>query len=136
MKYLLDTNTCIRHLNQRSEAITRRLIDTPEAEIGVCSVVVAELYFGAMKSQNPARTLLSQQAFIVRFTSLPFDDTSAMTYAQVRATLERNGTPISANDLMIASIALANDLTLVTHNTREFSRVADLRLEDWELDHH
>lgn len=134
MKILLDTNTCIRHLNQRSEAITRRLHSTPDSDIAVCSVVKAELYFGAMKSQDPPATLLKQQAFVERFVSLPFDDAAALVYGRLRAELERAGTPISANDLLIASIALANRLTLITHNTREFGRIPDLHIADWEAD--
>ncbi len=73
-----------------------------------------------------------QQEFLSRFTSLPFDDRAAMTYAEIRAELEGKGIPIGANDLMIAAIALANETILVSHNTREFGRVAGLTLEDWE----
>ncbi len=134
MKYLLDTNTCIRHLNQRSNTITQRLRQTSEDDIVLCSVVKAELFFGAMKSQNPEKTLLKQRAFGERFESLPFDDSCAVIYGRIRADLQRAGTPIGANDLMIASIALANDLTLITHNTREFVRVTNLRIEDWEVE--
>lgn len=68
------------------------------------------------------------------FVSLPFDDQSAVIYGQIRPQLAAPGTPIDPNDLLIASIALANNLILVTHNTREFSRVEGLRLEDWEIE--
>jgi len=132
MTYLLDTNTCIRHLNQRSQVITERLLAIPEAEIALCSVVKAELYFGATKSNNPEQTMLKQPAFAERFVSLSFDDASAIVYARIRADLERAGAPIGANDLMIASIVVANDLTLVTNNLREFSRIAGLKVESWE----
>lgn len=132
MIYLLDTNTCIRHLNRRSPTITQRLADTPEAEIALCAVVKAELYFGAMKSNTPEQTILKQRLFAERFASLPFDDEAANVYARVRAYLEQAGTPIGANDLMIASIALVHDLTLVTNNLKEFSRVAGLKAESWE----
>jgi tRNA(fMet)-specific endonuclease VapC len=71
----------------------------------MCSVVKAELYFGAMKSQEPQKTLYKQQAFAERFKSLPFDDAAASEYARIRAQLEREGTPIGANDLLIAAIA-------------------------------
>lgn len=134
MKYLLDTNTCIRHLNQRSTAISVRLQQTPETDIALCAIVKAELFFGAVKSQQPDQTLLKQRAFVERFHSLPFDDSCALIYGHIRANLQRAGTPIGANDLMIASIALANDLTLITHNTREFGRVTNLRIEDWEVE--
>jgi tRNA(fMet)-specific endonuclease VapC len=132
MKYLLDTNTCIRHLNQRSATITAHLWAVDEADIVVCSVVKGELYLGAMKSQTPETTLQKQQAFVERFFSLPFDDIAALHYARIRAELEIAGTIIGSNDLMIAAIALANDLILVTHNIREFSRVSGLQIEDWE----
>ncbi|MBC7813991.1 MAG: type II toxin-antitoxin system VapC family toxin [Burkholderiales bacterium] len=134
MKYLLDTNTCIRHLNQRSAAITQRLGAISEAEIVLCSVVKAELYTGAMKSQTPEQTFAKQRAFTERYASLPFDDDAALVYGRIRAMLEKAGTPIGPNDLMIAAIALANDLILVTSNTREFSRIAELQLEDWQVD--
>ena len=75
-----------------------------------------------------------QRAFVERFVSLPFDDRAAEFYAETRAALEHRGTPIGANDLMIAAIALANGLVLVTHNVAEFSRVSKLRIEDWEPD--
>ena len=87
-----------------------------------------------MKSQDPPGTLLKQQAFVERFVSLPFDDAAALMYGRLRAELERAGTPIGANDLLIASIALANGLTLITHNTREFGRVPGLQIADWEAD--
>jgi len=134
MTYLLDTNTCVRYLNKRSLAVINRLRNTPESEITLCSVVKAELYFGAMKSQNPEATIQGQRVFVERFTSLAFDDVAANYYAQIRADLTKKGTPIGGNDLMIAAIALANGLILVTHNTREFGRVTHLEIEDWETD--
>jgi tRNA(fMet)-specific endonuclease VapC len=134
MKYLLDTNTCIRYLNQRAPNVVARLHAVDESDVVLCSVVRAELYFGALKSQSPDNTITRQRTFIERFVSLPFDDAAAEFYARIRATLERGGTPIGANDLMIAAIALAHDLILVTHNTREFSRVPELRIEDWEAE--
>ena len=78
------------------------------------------------------KVLQRLQAFLGAFQSLPFDDAAAEAYGRLRAELARRGTPIGPNDLMIAAIALVHDLTLVTHNTAEFSRVSDLRFEDWE----
>ena len=101
--------------------------------MAVCSVVKAELFYGAMKSNNPIRTLEQQQQFLARFISLSFGDEAAIVLGEVRAVLASAGTPIGPYDLQIAAIALANDLTLVTHNTREFSRVNGLRLEDWQV---
>jgi tRNA(fMet)-specific endonuclease VapC len=133
MKYLLDTNTVIRHLNQRSEAITAHLRATDEADVALCSVVKAEMYYGSMHSQRPEENLQIQRQFFSRFVSLPFDDSAAEHYGAVRAHLAEQGTPIGPNDLMLAAIALANDLILVTHNIREFNRVPNLKFEDWEI---
>ena len=132
MTYLLDTNTCIRYLNGQSASVLRRLQSLPLTEVAVCSVVKAELYYGAMKSDNPNQTLAKQRMFLDAFASLPFDDRAAELYGRIRADLSRKGTPIGPYDLMIAAIALAHDAILVTHNVREFGRVEGLRFEDWE----
>lgn len=133
MIYLLDSNVCIQYLNGRSEAIRERIQQTDANDIAVCSIVKAELFYGAQRSQHPERTLARQQQFLRLFLSLAFDDEAAMAYGRIRATLADQGTPIGSNDVQIAAIALVNGLTLVTHNTDEFSRVSGLRLEDWEL---
>lgn len=133
MKYLLDTNTCIRYLNGRSPQVRAKLLATPFQDIVVCSIVKAELAFGSMRSQNPTQSLAKQQNFLVHFVSLPFDDFVVPFYAQIRADLTNRGTPIGPNDTMIAAIAVAYNLILVTHNTIEFSRIQGLQLEDWEL---
>jgi tRNA(fMet)-specific endonuclease VapC len=131
--YLLDTNVCVRYLNGRSVAIRERLEATDADDIVVCSVVKAELFYGANRSNNPERTLANQQQFLNLFVSLPFDDEAATIYGKIRAHLATQGTPIGANDLQIAAIALVHNLILVTHNTGEFSRVPGLRWEDWEI---
>jgi len=95
-------------------------------------VVKAELLFGARKSARPAENLRLLERFFATFSSLPFDDDSADRYGSIRFDLERAGTPIGANDLFIAAIAMANDAVLVTHDVEEFSRVIGLRLEDWQ----
>lgn len=132
MKYLLDTNTCIRYLNGRSVSIATRLHQLEEGEAVICSVVKAEMIFGALRSQRVERTLSEHQAFFHLFELLAFDDAAAGHYGRVRAKLSASGTPIGGNDLLIAAIALANGLTLVTHNTSEFQRVPNLQIEDWE----
>ncbi len=132
MRYLLDTNTCIRYLNRRSQPVIDKMELLPPNEIAVCSVVKAEMYFGSRRSHDPATARVKQDEFLSLFELLPFDDEAADFYSQIRAELARQGMPIGPNDLMIAAIALARDLILVTHNTREFSRVSDLHLEDWE----
>ncbi|WP_414620818.1 type II toxin-antitoxin system tRNA(fMet)-specific endonuclease VapC [Calothrix sp. CCY 0018] len=132
MKYLLDTNVCARYLNGKSPAVRERIRATNRDDIAVCSVVKAELFYGAMRSNNPQKTLANQQQFLNLFVSLPFDDNVALIYGEIRAQLTALGTPIGPNDFQIAAIALANNLILVTHNTREFSRVDGLQIEDWE----
>ena len=134
MKYLLDTNTCIRYLNGRSPQVFKRLESLSEADIAVCSVVKMELRYGALRSDYVEKTLEKQATFLNRFVSLPFDDAAHIHAARIRAELASAGTPIGPYDLLIAAIALANNLILVTHNTKEFSRVTGLQLEDWEAD--
>nr|WP_211173015.1 type II toxin-antitoxin system VapC family toxin [Brasilonema bromeliae] len=129
---MLDTNACIVYLNRPVSGVRRRLQSLSPQDIAVCSVVKAELFYGAMKSKNPTRTLALQEAFLNNFVSLPFDDTAARIYSRIRADLAALGTPIGPYDLQIAAIALANNLTLVTHNTGEFSRVEGLQISDWE----
>ncbi len=133
MTHLLDTNTCIKYLNGQSESIRRHIEAMYPQSIVLCSVVKAELFYGALKSARPKQNLANQQRFVNRFISLPFDDDAAEAYGRIRAQLEKLGTPIGPNDLLIAAIAVANEATLVTHNTREFSRVEGLQIEDWEI---
>ena len=132
MIYLLDTNTCIQYLNGRSQTIKQRLHDTLPSQIKLCAIVKAELLYGVMKSARVDRNLATLQEFVNRFESLPFDDSAAESYARIRLHLERAGTPIGPNDLLIASTAVTYGTVLVTHNTREFRRVPDLNYEDWE----
>lgn len=133
MKYLLDTNVCIRFLAGRSIQLSTKFAEVPASDKLLCSVVVSELFYGAYRSQQRERTMANLNAFLSRFISLPFDDAAARAFGEIRATLAASGTPIGPYDLQIAAIALVNNVTLVTHNTGEFSRVASLVLEDWEL---
>jgi tRNA(fMet)-specific endonuclease VapC len=119
-------------MNERSPLLKQRIRQTPSRQIAVCSVVRAELYFGSAKSNASARSYAIQKEFLEQFGSLSFDDDAAYQYAAIRADLERKGTPIGPLDLMIAAIALTNNLTLITHNTAEFGRIHDLQTADWE----
>lgn len=132
MTHLLDTNACIGYLNGRVPGVRDQLRVRRTRDVAVCSIVKAELFAGAMRSTDPAWTLARQQAFLSQFVSLPFDDQAAEAFGRIKAQLFRLGTPIGPYDMQIAAIALANNLTLVTHNTREFGRVAGLALDDWE----
>jgi len=131
--HLLDTNSCVDHLCRGAASnVTAKLAAAASGSVVRCSVVVAELLYGANRSARKAQTLSQVRVFCRNFRSLAFDDPAAEEYGWVRAHLAGLGTPIGPNDLLIASIALANGLTLVTHNTSEFSRVPGLNLEDWQ----
>jgi tRNA(fMet)-specific endonuclease VapC len=116
-----------------ASTVAARLSGASPGSVVLCSVVVAELLYGAHRSAQVAKTLGEVKAFCSGFASLQFDDRAAEEYGRMRAYLASQGTPIGPNDLMIAAIALANRLILVTHNTREFSRVPGLILEDWQI---
>lgn len=130
--YLLDTNACIRILNGTSPSLSARLRVASRSTVRLSSVVKAELLFGARKSSRVAENLRLLERFFDTIASLPFDDRCAEEYGLLREELDRAGTPIGPNDLLIAATARSHRAVLVTHNVREFSRVADLRLEDWE----
>lgn len=131
--FLLDTNTCIEYLRNRNANVIANIRARTPSEIRLCSVVLGELYFGANKQPKRASNASVLASFVSVFLSLPFDDRAAEIYGTLRADLQAKGTPIGPNDFMIAAIALANDLTLVSHNTSEFLRVPGLKLVDWHL---
>ena len=133
MIYLLDTNTCIIHLKGKNIHLKEKLDSISISEIAVCSIVKSELFYGAMRSAKPESNLKLQQGFLDKFVSLPFNDEAAIIFGNIRAELTSKGTPNGGYDLQIAAIALANNLILVTHNTREFSRIPQLQLQDWEV---
>ena len=132
MSYLLDTNVCIRFIRGLSPSIAQKFQEVNKDDIFVCSIVAGELAYGAYKSQYVDSNLKIQSAFLNQFDSLPFDDKAAEFFGKIRADLALRGEPIGPYDLQIAAIALANDCTLVTHNVREFGRIAPLKIEDWE----
>ena len=132
MKYLLDTNVCIRYINGRSPQIRAKLPTIPRIDVGVSIITKAELFYGSTRSQTPEQSRQKQLEFLKTVQTVLFDEPAALVYGEIRAHLEIQGTPIGANDLLIAATALANDLTLVTHNTGEFGRIPNLKLEDWE----
>ena len=116
LKYLLDINACIVYIRQPMSGVRLQLESLPKSD-AVCSIVKAEMFYGSMKSRDPNKSLAIQQTFFNQFQSLPFDDEAAMIFGALRADLAAKGTPIGPDDLQIAAIALANDLTVVSHNT-------------------
>lgn len=131
MIYLMDTNICVALLKGKDRQLVGRVRDRDPGDFTLSSVVKAELLFGARKSGRVVANLTLLQSFFSQFTSLPFDDDAAEEYGLLRAILEKAGTPIGANDLLIASVAMVHDLTVLTRNRAEFARVPGLRWEAW-----
>jgi len=132
MGYMLDTNICVFILRDRiTPGLRSRLLDTPLAEMCLSAVTLAELEFGVERSRDPVQAELKLQSFLAPMDILPFDMNDTLVYAKVRHGLESQGTPIGPLDTLIAAHALSRGLVLATNNTREFSRVPGLQLEDW-----
>jgi tRNA(fMet)-specific endonuclease VapC len=130
---LLDTNIWIVFLRSPHSPVVSRLRSKRPAEIRVCSIVMAELYYGCRCSAKPVENRAKIDLLLSPYLCLPFDEVAADRFAQIRQDLEQRGTPIGPYDLQIAAIAQANGCTLVTNNTAEFSRILGLPLEDWTM---
>ena len=130
--FLLDSNVCIRLLNQNHSGIIQHFQKHHPDEIALCSIVKAELIYGARHSQQVEANLQLLERFFKPLSSLPFDDRCAEEAGRIRADLLTQGKPIGPNDLLISATARAHDAVLITHNVREFTRITGLRLEDWE----
>ncbi|MDR0777248.1 MAG: PIN domain-containing protein [Azonexus sp.] len=131
--YLLDTNILIAALKGHPN-VRRRLETLPLSSMLLSAVVLGELEFGAEKSAHGERNRARLAALTQRLPLVGLDAETTRHYARVRALLERQGTPIGANDTWIAAQALAIKATLVTDNEREFARVPALMLENWLAD--
>jgi tRNA(fMet)-specific endonuclease VapC len=134
MDYLLDTNACIALINGHPPSVRARMqkATATEARIFVSSIATFELWYGVSKSARPDSNRNRLEAFLSGpVATLPFDDADAHSAGTIRATLESAGKPIGAYDLLIAGQALRHELTLVTANISEFSRVKGLLWQDW-----
>lgn len=131
MTYLLDTNICIYIMRQHPRQVFERFRALGVGRVGISSISVAELSYGVAKSPRAAQNARALDEFLYPLTVHAFDKPAAHAYGQLRASLERQGTPIGANDLFIAAHALSLGATLVTNNLSEFSRIPDLKLEQW-----
>ncbi len=130
MRLLLDTDTCVYALKQ-NPAVLERLLSRSRSDVAVSVITEAELRTGAAKSSSPGRTARLVENFLRPLAVIEFTSDDAASYAQVRARLERSGTPIGPLDTLIAAQAISRRLVLVTNNEREFGWVAGLRLENW-----
>lgn len=127
---LLDTNICIYIINAKPAKVLARFKQYRLGEVGLCSVVAAELAFGVAKSGS-TRNRQALEMFLAPLSILPFDEAAVWAYGDLRCDLERKGAPIGALDMLIAAHALSQGATLVTNNTREFAKVPGLLLDNW-----
>ena len=128
---MLDTNIIIYAKNRRPANVIERLLQQRPEDLCVSAITLAELEFGAAKSSNPARNRMALTLFLSGMRVIPFDNRAAQEYGDIRYDLSRRGVVIGGNDMLIAAQARSLGLTLVTNNTREFERIAGLRLENW-----
>ena len=131
MRYLLDTNTCIYIIKRSPAHVYERFKRLKIGDVGISAITYCELQFGVANSAKPERNLLALTEFLGPIDVLDFPSPAAPTYGSIRAHLQRAGTPIGNYDLLLAAHAIHLGLTLVTNNTKEFSRVPDLRIENW-----
>jgi tRNA(fMet)-specific endonuclease VapC len=130
LRYMLDTNICIYVIKNRPEGLRERFNSLAE-QLCISAVTLAEMIYGAEKSARPVENLAVVEQFAARLEILPFAERAAAHYGQLRAELERHGTPIGGYDMMIGGHARSEGLILVTNNRREFQRIKGLRIENW-----
>lgn len=129
--YLLDTNICIYLMKKKPDSVFNKMRTLNMADITISSITLAELEYGANKSQFPEKSKQTLFEFVAPFQILSFDEKASGTYGTIRAYLENKGTPIGSMDMLIAAHAIAEDKILVTNNEKEFSRVPRIRIENW-----
>ncbi|MEW5941861.1 MAG: type II toxin-antitoxin system VapC family toxin [Chloroflexota bacterium] len=131
MKYMLDTNICIGLIRQKPQRLVERLTQCAPLEVGVSSITVAELAYGAQKSSRVEQNMFATEQFLLPLEIANFDQSASTAYGMIRALLERQGNIIGAMDMLIGAHALSLDVVLVTNNTGEFKRIPNLKIEDW-----
>ena len=131
MKFLLDTDICIYLIKKKPPSAIEKLHAYQVGDIGISVVTVAELRYGAAKSQRIQQNHEALDLFLAPFEIVVFDENAAATYGEIRAQLEKAGEPIGPLDLLIAAQAKSLSMTLVTNNVGEFKRVKGLKIETW-----
>ena len=131
--FLLDTNICIYAINGRHPMLSEKLLSIHPSEIFISSITVGEMEYGAAKSHWGERTKQIMHAFLANYDILPFTDQDAALFGAFRAQLESAGITVGVLDVMIAAQGVSNNLTVVTHNTREFIRIPGINLDDWVI---
>ena len=132
-RYMLDTNMIAYAKNRNPICVLQKLQQHDPSEICISSITMAELEFGVFNSSKPEQNRVALMLFLSNISILPFDSAASFEYGDIRHYLKTRGTPISGNDMLIAAHARSLGITLVTHNTREFSRIPNLSLEDWAV---
>lgn len=131
MRYMLDTNICIYVIKHKPESVFRKLKKIKPEDVCISSITYAELAYGVEKSAQPERNRLALSMMLSSIEIVAFDDSAADEYGEIRAGLERKGTPIGSLDMLIAAHARSLGCTLVTNNTKEFCRVEGLEVVNW-----
>ena len=131
MKFMLDTNTCIYIIKRKPSEVIQRFKRTKISQIGISSITLSELLYGVSKSSKPEKNKVALVQFIAPLVILPYGDEAARYYGELRANLEKHGTPIGSLDMLIAAHALSIACTLVTNNKKEFIRIPNLKIENW-----
>jgi len=131
MKYMLDTNICIYIIKQKPAIVLDRFRKTDISVISISSITLSELFFGVSKSSKPEQNFMALTQFVAPLEILPFGGEAAQYYGDLRAHLEKQGTPNGSLDMLIAAHALSSESTLVTNNEKEFNRVPNLKIENW-----
>ena len=132
MKYLLDTNICIYIINEKPEKVLQKFEQYPVSDFGISSITHAELQYGVEKSTNTNTNQVALDEFLLPLTILPFHGKKLVTrYGEIRTSLESKGKTIGPLDMLIAAHALSLDLTIISNNIKEFSRIPNLNCENW-----
>lgn len=131
--YLLDTNICIYFMKNTYPNLTQKLLSIDPSDLMISSFTVFELEYGAAKSNWGQQTRQKLMMFLAPFNIIPFNTDDAIYAGNIRAQLEKQGLKIGPYNVQLASQALSRNLTLITHNTKEFNRVLNLRIEDWVI---
>jgi tRNA(fMet)-specific endonuclease VapC len=130
-QYLLDTNICIYIAKQKPISVLQKFEQLSVGQVSMSTITYGELFFGIQKSHHPKKALLILEELTSLIPPLPIPTDTGKYYGELRNRLEKQGKPIGNNDLWIAAHALALDLTLVTNNVKEFSRIKHLKVENW-----
>ena len=130
LKYLLDTNIVIYTMKNRPQIVKERFI-RHHGQMGISTVTLGELVFGAEHSRQVERNLADIEAMAARLEVMPFDEKAAYHFGRIRSELYRTGLPIGPYDMMVAGHARAYGLKVVTNNTKEFQRIPGLLVENW-----